>query len=155
MNIVVLDGYTTNPGDLDWQALQSLGRCTIYDRTPKELIVARAADAEILLTNKTLLFEKTLAQLPKLQYIGLLSTGVNAVDVTAAWKKNIIVTHVPAYGTDSVAQHVFALLFELTNHVGDHAASVRNGEWSQSEDFCYWHFPLVELAGKNFSQKLH
>lgn len=150
MNIVVLDGYTTNPGDLSWNELHSLGNCTIYDRTLSEEIVDRAKDAEILLTNKTLLTKEILSQLSKVQYIGLLSTGVNVVDTKTAQEKNITVTNVPAYSTMSVAQLVFALLLELTFHTSHHSDAVKNGEWSRSKDFAFWDFPLVELAGKNF-----
>lgn len=150
MNIVVLDGYTLNPGDLDWRELQQLGYCTIHDRTPDALIIERARDAEIILTNKTVLTRATIAALPKLRYIGVLATGFNVVDVAAAKERGVPVTNVPDYGTLSVAQFTFALLLELAHHVGHHAQTVRNGRWSRSEDFCYWDFPLVELCGLNF-----
>ena len=147
MKIVVLDGFTLNPGDLDWSALRALGDCTIHDRTPTGEIVARAAEAEVVLTNKTVLNRATLAALPRLRYIGVLATGFNVVDATAARERNIAVTNVPNYGTRSVAQHTFALLLELTQHAGHHVQSVRDGRWSASPDFCYWDSPLVELEG--------
>ncbi|MDD8017864.1 MAG: D-2-hydroxyacid dehydrogenase [Bacteroidota bacterium] len=148
MNIVVLDGYTTNPGDLSWKNLESLGTCTIYERTAHDEILQRAKDAEIVIINKIHFTKEIIAQLPKVKYIGLLSTGVNVVDVTAAKERGIVVTNVPAYSTQSVAQLVFALIFELTHHVGHHAHAVQNGQWMASKDFAFWNFPLVELAGK-------
>ncbi|MFA5834973.1 MAG: D-2-hydroxyacid dehydrogenase [Bacteroidota bacterium] len=150
MNIVVLDGFTLNPGDLQWNDLLSLGNCTIYDRTSIDDIVSHAKNAEIILTNKVSLSRNILAQLPKLQYIGVLATGYNIVDIAAAKEKNIVVTNVPAYSTPSVAQTVFALLLELTHHTGHHSNEVRKGRWSQSPDFSFWDFPLVELQGKTF-----
>lgn len=145
--IVVLDGYTLNPGDLSWSALEALGPLTVHDRTPPADIVARAAGAPIVLTNKTPLSAATLAQLPDLRFIGVLATGYNVVDVAAARARGVPVSNVPAYGTRSVAQHVFALLLELTQHVGHHAASVRDGRWAQCPDFTYWETPLLELDG--------
>ena len=150
MNIVVLDGFTLNPGDLQWNDLLSLGNCTIYDRTSIDDIVSHAKNAEIILTNKVSLSRNILAQLPKLQYIGVLATGYNIVDIAAAKEKNIVVTNVPAYSTPSVAQTVFSLLLELTHHTGHHSNEVRKGRWSQSPDFSFWDFPLVELQGKTF-----
>jgi len=147
MKIVVLDGYTLNPGDLSWDELKSLGDCTIYDRTPPEEVVARAQDAQIVLTNKAVLDRDAIGRLPNLQYIGVIATGYNIVDVDAASEREIPVTNVPIYGTHSVAQMVFALLLELTQRVGHHARTVREGRWSSSEDFCYWDYPLVELHG--------
>lgn len=148
MNIVVLDAYTLNPGDLTWDELISLGNCRIYDRTEPDKIIERAMDAEIVLTNKTVLSKEVLAALPNVQYIGLLSTGANVVDLAYAKERNIPVCNVPAYGTASVAQMTFALLLELVSRVGDHSVSVSQGEWSASSDFCYWNAPLVELSGK-------
>lgn len=145
MRIVVLDGFTLNPGDLSWAALQALGSCVIHDRTPPSDVVPRAADAEIVLTNKTLIRSDHLHQLPKLQYIGVLATGYNIVDVAAAQARQVPVTNVPAYGTKSVAQTTLALLLELTQHVGHHAHTVRRGKWTASPDFSYWDWPLVEL----------
>jgi glycerate dehydrogenase len=148
MQIVVLDGYALNPGDLSWQPLQALGRVTIHERTPEEQIVSRAADAEIVLTNKTPLRAETLAQLPKLRYIGVLATGYDVVDIEAASRQGIVVTNVPEYGTHSVAQMVFALLLALCNHVDLHSQAVKNGEWSRNPDWCFWKAPLTQLAGK-------
>lgn len=150
MRIVVLDGYTLNPGDLSWGALESLGSCTIHDRTPPERVVERAREAEILFTNKVVLGRAELEQLPRLRYIGVLATGYNVVDVAAAAERNIMVTNIPSYGTRSVAQMTFALLLELAQHVGHHAQTVRDGRWTQSKDFCYWDYPLVELEGLTF-----
>jgi len=147
MNIVVLDGYTLNPGDLSWDKLESLGDCTVYDRTSPEQTVQRAAGAEIILTNKTELNREVIASLPDLKYIGVLATGYNVVDTEAAAERGIPVTNVPTYGTASVAQMTFALLLELTQHVGHHSRTVKEGRWGRSDDFCYWDFPLVELSG--------
>lgn len=147
MQIVVLDGYTLNPGDLDWVKLEALGPTVIHDRTPADQIVARAANAEIILTNKTILSRETLDRLPRLRYIGVLATGYNVVDLDAARQRGVPVTNVPTYGTSSVAQMVFAHLLNLTQHVADHSRGVADGRWSQSDDFCYWDTPLVELAG--------
>ncbi len=147
MNIVVLDGYTLNPGDLSWEPLTSLGECRIYERTPLAETVARALDAEILLTNKALIERRHIDQLPRLKYIGVLATGTNVVDLAAARARGIPVTNVPGYGTRSVAQSTLALLLELTHHTGHHAWTVREGRWSRNPDFCYWDFPLVELDG--------
>jgi glycerate dehydrogenase len=148
MKIVVLDGYTLNPGDLSWSELERLGEVTIYDRTPVELIVERSRGAEILLTNKTPLGENEFAQLPELKYIGVLATGYNIVDIENAKKRNIIVTNIPTYGTCSVAQMTFALILELCHHVQEHSNAVRRGDWSKSRDFCFWNYPLIELANK-------
>ena len=147
MNIVVLDGYTLNPGDLSWEALEALGECRIHDRTPPGLTVKRAANAEIVLTNKTVLDRRTIERLPKLRYIGVLATGHNVVDLQAARERKIPVTNVPAYATPSAAQMTFALLLELCRHVGDHARGVRDGRWTASRDFCYWDHPMIELNG--------
>lgn len=147
MLIIVLDGYTLNPGDLSWEALNALGQCVVYERTAPSDVVARAQDAQIVFTNKTVLDGAALRSLPRLRYIGVLATGYNVVDVQAARERNVVVTNVPAYGTRSVAQHVFALLLELTQHVGHHAGTVRDGRWSASPDFCYWDYPLIELEG--------
>jgi glycerate dehydrogenase len=145
--IVVLDGYTLNPGDLTWKDLETLGQCTVYDRTTPEEVVTRAKDAEIALTNKTVLSSDIIKQLPKLKYIGVLATGYNVVDVEAAGNLGITVTNVPAYSTQSVAQMVFAHLLNLTQHIGHHAQTVRSGRWASNPDFCYWDMPLIELAG--------
>lgn len=145
--IVVLDGYTLNPGDLDWSPLESLGTCRIHDRTPPEEVAERAAGARILLTNKAVLTGEMIRNLSDLQYIGVLATGTNVVDLAAARERKITVSNVPGYGATSVAQQVFALLLELTQRTGHHAQTVAEGRWSESADFCYWDFPLVELSG--------
>ncbi|NQT94568.1 MAG: D-2-hydroxyacid dehydrogenase [Lentisphaerae bacterium] len=148
MRIVVLDGYTLNPGDLSWSELEALGDCTVHDRTPAGDTVARAEGAEIVLTNKTILARETLDALPALRYIGVLATGYNVVDADAARERHIPVTNVPTYGTRSVAQMVFAHVLNLTQQVAHHAHTVRDGKWSRSDDFCYWDVPLEELEGK-------
>lgn len=145
MNIVVLDGYTLNPGDLSWAELEKLGNCVIHDRTAPEDILTRAKEAEILIINKVGIGKSEIARLPKLKYIGLCSTGYNVVDIQAAADRNIVVTNVPAYSTLSVAQMTFAHILNLCQHVSEHSVSVKRGEWPQSPDFCYWKFPLVEL----------
>ena len=147
MQIVVLDGYTLNPGDLSWDGLRALGPCVIYDRSAPAEVVPRALEAEIVLTNKTPIGAAVIEELPKLRAIGVLATGYNIVDVAAARARHIPVTNVPAYGTRSVAQSTFALLLELTQHAGHHAQTVREGRWTRCPDFCYWDFPLVELDG--------
>lgn len=147
MNIVVLDGHTANPGDLSWAELEALGACQVFVRTPPDQVVSRAKAAELVLTNKTILDREAIVRLPKLRYIGALATGYNVVDVAAAKERGIVVTNVPDYSTRSVAQLTFALLLELTHHVGLHAEGVRAGRWSRSEDFCYWETPLTELDG--------
>ena len=148
MKIVVLDGYTENPGDLSWAALEELGELVVYDRTPESCILDRIADAEIVCTNKTPLSEKTLKKCRKLKYIGILATGYNIVDVKAAAELGIAVTNIPTYGTDAVAQYVIALLLELCHHIGEHSRMVKEGEWTACEDWCFWRYPLMELAGK-------
>jgi glycerate dehydrogenase len=147
MNIVVLDGYTLNPGDLSWDDLKALGPCEIIDRTPPAEVAARAANAEIVITNKAVVHRPQIEAMPKLRYIGVTATGYNVVDVEAAKERSVLVTNVPAYGTRSVAQHTFALLLELTQHAGHHAQTVRDGRWVRSADWCYWDQPLVELDG--------
>lgn len=150
MELVILDGYTENPGDLNWDAMEALAPLTVYDRTPKntEEIVRRIGQAELVITNKTPLTAEILDLCPQIRYIGLLSTGYNIVDCAAAKARGIPVTNIPAYGTDAVAQAAAALLLEITNRVGHHSDAVRNGRWSASEDFCFWDHPLMELAGK-------
>lgn len=147
MQIVVLDGHTLNPGDLSWADLEALGPSTIYDRTPVEEIIARAANCEIVLTNKAVLSREIITRLPHLRYIGVTATGYNVVDVEAAREQNVVVTNVPNYAELSVPQMVFAHLLNLTLHVADHGRGVAADRWTESEDFCYWDFPLVELAG--------
>lgn len=153
MKIVVLDGKTLNPGDLSWQAFEKFGTVEVYDRTTfdaseTDLVVQRAKDAEIILTNKTPLTGKMLQQLPRLKYIGVLATGFNVVDIAAAQRLGITVTNIPTYGTNAVSQYAIALLLELCHHIGEHNRSVRNGDWANNADWCYWNYPLTELAGK-------
>ena len=150
MKIVILDGYSANPGDLSWKGLEELGTLTVYDRTKSNETVARAADAEIVLTNKVILNSEVIAQLPRLKYIGVLATGYNVVDINAAHERGIVVTNVPAYSTESVAQMVFAHLLTVTNRTEHYAIQNRDGRWSSNPDFCYWDFPHMELAGKTF-----
>ena len=150
MNIVILDGYTANPGDLSWQGLEEIGEVTVYDRTKADETVARAADADIVLTNKVIISREIIAQLPRLKYIGVLATGYNVVDIEAAHERGITVTNVPAYSTESVAQMVFAYLLTVTNRTEHYAIENRNGRWTKNPDFCYWDFPHMELAGKTF-----
>lgn len=150
MNIVVLDGYGLNPGDLSWDPIKALGNLTVYDRTSDQEIVQRAIDADIILTNKTILTAGTLQSLPKLKYIGILSTGYNVVDIDAANSKGITVCNIPTYSTDSVAQMTFAHLLNITNQVGYYAENNRHGRWNSSLDFCYWDNPIMELSGKKF-----
>lgn len=148
LKIVVLDGFTLNPGDLSWEGLQELGECTIYDRSASDEIIGRADGAEIIIANKVVLSAGTISGLDKLQYIGVTATGYDIVDVDAARRRGVTVTNVPTYGTDSVAQMVFAHLLNLTQNVAHHARTVSDGRWCSSEDFCYWDTPLIELAGK-------
>ncbi len=148
MKITVLDGYCLNPGDLSWEPLRQLGELEVFDRTPADHVAARAAGAEIVLTNKTPLPADVLRQLSELRYIGVLATGYNIVDLEAARRQGIVVCNVPTYGTDSVAQFVFALLLELCHRVQQHADAVRAGEWTKSADWSFWKSPLMELAGK-------
>jgi len=150
MNIVILDGYTANPGDLSWQGLEEIGEVTVYDRTKADETVARTADADIVLTNKVIISREIIAQLPRLKYIGVLATGYNVVDIEAAHERGITVTNVPAYSTESVAQMVFAHLLTVTNRTEHYAIENRNGRWTKNPDFCYWDFPHMELAGKTF-----
>ncbi|MCK4258419.1 MAG: D-2-hydroxyacid dehydrogenase [Halanaerobiales bacterium] len=148
MKIVVLDGYTLNPGDLSWEALEKLGELTVYDRTSADEIVERIGDAEIIFTNKTPLSRETFEKVPGLKFVGVLATGYNVVDVQAAKEMGIVVTNIPTYGTAAVAQFVFALLLEMCHHVWVHSEEVKKGAWTNSPDFCFWKYPLVELAGK-------
>lgn len=150
MKIVILDGYSANPGDLSWKPLEEIGELTVYDRTKPEETIERAKDAEIVLTNKVLIKRPEIEQLPKLKYIGVLATGYNVVDVEAAHEHGIIVTNVPAYSTESVAQMVFSHLLTVTNHTEHYAIQNRAGKWTASPDFCYWDTTLTELAGKTF-----
>ena len=148
MKIVVLDGYALNPGDLSWEEISKLGNCIIYDRTPKELTVERALDADAVFTNKVILNREIIRQLPGLKFIGVLATGYNVVDLEAATEAGIVVTNIPAYSTASVAQMVFSHILNFAQNVGVHARSVAAGEWAASADFAYWKTPQIELAGK-------
>lgn len=148
LRITVLDGYGLNPGDLSWDGMERLGRLTVYDRTPADLTIERAKDSEIVITNKTRLDADTIAALPNLKYIGVLATGYNVVDVKAAAEHGVTVTNIPAYSTMSVAQMVFALVLAIINRVEHYTEENRSGRWSHNPDFCYWDFPLTELAGK-------
>ena len=151
MKIVVLDGYTENPGDLSWAELEKLGQLTVYDRTAYEespLIAQRIGDAEVIVTNKTPISQQTLEQCPNLKLIAVLATGYNVIDCAAARKKGISVVNVPTYGTASVSQYSIALLLEICHHIGHHDQSVHAGNWANNEDWCYWDYPLIELEGK-------
>ena len=148
MKIVVLDGYTENPGDLSWKDLEALGETTIYDRTPVELVEERIGDAEIVITNKTPIDKEIFEKCQNIKYVGVLATGYNVVDVNTAAEKGIPVCNIPTYGTTAVAQMVFALLLEICHHVGTHSEAVKMGEWSNNVDWCFWKYPLIELAGK-------
>lgn len=148
LKIVVTDGYTLNPGDLSWEDLDQIGQLTIYDRLNPSEVFGRLRDADIVLTNKTVLADDILTELPNLKYIGVTATGVNVVSLPLARKLGISVTNVPGYGTDSVAQHAFALILELTNNVGNSSVKVNEGKWDESGDWCYWEKPLMELANK-------
>lgn len=148
MKIVILDGYTENPGDLSWEGFENLGEVVVYDRTPEDLIVERIDGAQAVIVNKTPISEKTLAACPSIQYIGVLATGYNVVDVEEAKKRGIPVCNIPTYGTTAVAQMVFALLLEVCHHVGSHSMAVKAGDWTNNQDWCFWNYPLIELAGK-------
>jgi glycerate dehydrogenase len=148
MKIVILDGYTENPGDLSWDAFKEFGELTVYDRTLPELVVERIGDAQIIFSNKTVISEEIMEQCPNLRFIGVLATGYNVIDVKAAKERGIVVSNIPTYGTDAVSQYTIALLLELCHHIGAHSDSVKRGDWTKCKDFCYWNYPLIELAGK-------
>lgn len=148
MKIVILDGYTLCPGDLSWEPLNKFGEVAIYDRTPADKIIERIGDADIVYTNKTPLSKEIFDACPSIKWVGVLATGYNVVDVDYAKQKGIPVCNVPTYGTTAVAQMVFALLLEICHHVGEHSKSVFEGRWTTNPDFCYWDYPLIELAGK-------
>lgn len=148
MKIVVLDGYAANPGDLSWDGMKALGECVIYERTAPEQVLERAACAEVVLTNKVVITAEHIAALPDLKYIGVLATGYNIVDVEAARNRGIVVTNIPAYSTDSVAQMVFAHILNICLQVQHYTEEVRDGRWTSSPDFCFWDTPLMELSGK-------
>ena len=148
MKIIVLDGYGLNPGDLNWEGFETLGELTVYDRTLPSELMERAAGAEVLITNKTLITAENMADLPELKYIGVLATGYNVVDIDAAKDRGIVVTNIPAYSTASVAQMVFAHILNITQRVGYYADENKQGRWTKNADFCYWDTQLVELQGK-------
>ncbi|MBR1859201.1 MAG: D-2-hydroxyacid dehydrogenase, partial [Selenomonadaceae bacterium] len=151
MKIVILDGYTLNPGDLSWDKLKNLGECIIYDRTSlvdEAEIIERIGDAEIVITNKTPITKNVFDACRSIKYIGVLATGYNVVDIETAKSKNIPVCNIPTYGTTAVAQFAIALLLEICHHVGHHNKAVKSGRWENNEDWCFWDYPLIELAGK-------
>jgi len=151
LKIVVLDGYTENPGDLSWKGFETSGELTVYDRTPindEMEIIRRISDAEAVITNKTPISRTTLDQCPGVKYIGVLATGYNVIDIEAAREKGIPVCIIPTYGTTAVAQFTIALLLEVCHHIGAHSEAVHKGEWTNSPDWCFWKYPLIELAGK-------
>lgn len=148
MKIVVLDGYTENPGDLSWEGFAAIGDLTVYDRTPSGMEAERIGDAQIVYTNKTPVSRETLDACPGIRYIGVLATGYNVVDYEYAGEKGIPVTNIPTYGTDAVGQFAIAMLLEICHHIGHHSRAVREGRWESCPDFCFWDYPLIELAGK-------
>ena len=148
MKIVVLDGYTLNPGDMSWDGLEKLGEVTVFDRTDAADVVNRIGDAPVILTNKVIIDRNIMQACPNLKYIGVLATGYNVVDINSAHQLGITVTNIPAYSTTSVAQMVFAHLLNITNDIATYAHEVKDGKWTSCPDFCYWNSPIVELAGK-------
>ena len=148
MKIVILDGYTENPGDLSWEGIESFGELTVYDRTPADKVIERVGDAEIVILNKTPLPRVAFEACPNIRYVGVLATGYNIVDVAAARERRIPVCNIPTYGTAAVAQHVIAMLLEITNHAAHHAQAVAEGRWEKCPDWCFWDYPLIELMGK-------
>ncbi len=148
MKIVVLDGYTLNPGDISWEGMEALGELTVYDRTKAEDVAERIGDAEVVYTNKTPITKETLDACPNVKFIGVLATGYNIVDTAAAKEKGIPVSNIPTYGTAAVSQFAIGLLLELCHHIGEHSDAVKAGEWTSNPDWCFWKYPLVELDGK-------
>lgn len=148
LNAVILDGFTENPGDLNWDYLNEVFNLTVYDRTPKELVIERSKEADVLIVNKVALTKGIINELPSLKFVATLATGYNQLDVDALKERSIPVSNIPAYSTDAVAQTVFSFILEFTNRVGHYTRSVKNGEWSECKDFCYWNTPLNELTGK-------
>lgn len=151
MKIVVLDGYCLNPGDLDWKGLEALGECIVYDRTSltdMEEVISRIGDADIVYTNKTPMPREVFEKCPNIRFVGVLATGYNVVDVNTAKEKGIPVANIPTYGTASVGQFAIALLLEICHHVGHHNQVVHEGKWESNPDWCFWDYPLIELAGK-------
>lgn len=148
LNAVILDGYTENPGDLSWECIGNLTDLTVYDRTPDELVVERAKNAEILIVNKVKLTKEIIEQLPRLKFVATLATGYNQIDGTALRERDISLSNIPSYSTNAVAQMVFAYILQYVNRVSEYTDSVKNGDWTKCEDFCYWNKPLFELDGK-------
>jgi len=148
MRVTILDGHAVNPGDLPWDEFKKIAEVTVYERTPQELLLNRIGDSDAIFLNKINITEEILQKSPNLKYIGVLATGYNVIDLEAAKKHNVIVTNIPSYSTDSVAQHVFSFITYFTNHVAMHNQSVKNGDWIRNPDFCYWNAPLMELTGK-------
>jgi glycerate dehydrogenase len=148
MKIVILDGYTENPGDLSWEGFEKLGDLTVYDRTPGEKIIERIGSAEAVIVNKTPIDKKVLEACPTIKYVGVLATGYNVVDTNAAKEKGIVVCNIPTYGTDAVGQFAIALLLEICHHAQHHSNAVHEGRWENNKDWCFWDYPLIELAGK-------
>ncbi|KOA18605.1 putative 2-hydroxyacid dehydrogenase [Clostridium homopropionicum DSM 5847] len=147
MKIVVLDGYTLNPGDISWEDLEKLGELKVYDRTEKDKVIERIGDAEIIFTNKVQITKEILKK-TNIKYIGVLATGYNVVDISAAKEKGISVTNIPTYGTDTVAQMVFAHILNICHHVSEHNTAIKEGQWTNNLDFCFWNYPQIELVGK-------
>lgn len=150
MKTVILDGYTENPGDLSWDGFREFGELVVYERTSGDMITERIGDAEVVYTNKTPITDEVLEACPSIKFIGTLATGYNVIDVESAARRGIPVSNIPGYSTDAVAQHTFALLLELSNHVGEHSECVMKGAWKSAGDFCFWNRPLMELSGKVF-----
>lgn len=151
MKIVVLDGFTLNPGDLDWKGLEAIGKCTIYDRTSLidvQEAIDRIGDAEVVFTNKTPMSKALFEACPNIKFVGVLATGYNIVDIYAAKEKGIVVTNIPTYGTVAVGQFTIALLLEICHHIGHHNNAVHEGKWENNADWCFWDYPLIELDGK-------
>ena len=148
LKIVILDGYTENPGDLSWEGFEALGNVTVYDRTPEDKIAERIGDAEIVIMNKAPITGETIAACRNLKYIGVLATGFNVVDTEACKKAGIVVANIPTYGTDAVGQFAVALLLEICHHVAHHSNAVYEGRWGDNPDWCFWDYPLIELSGK-------
>jgi glycerate dehydrogenase len=148
MKIVILDGYTENPGDLSWDGFRALGELTVYNRTPVEAIIERIGDAEAVIVNKTPISRETFEVCPGIRYIGVLATGYNIVDIKAAQEWGVTITNIPAYGTAAVGQFAIALLLEICHHIGHHNKEVHEGRWEKNADWCFWDYPLIELAGK-------
>ena len=148
MKIVILDGYTENPGDLSWEGFEKLGEVAVYDRTPNDKIVERIGDAEVVIMNKTPISKETMEKCPNIKYIGVLATGYNVVDVAAAKERGIPVCNIPTYGTSAVGQYTIALLLEICHHIGHHNDAVHEGKWESNPDWCFWDYPLIELMGK-------